>query len=78
MTQRRFKEYNYTRNLGGITMAKKRVKIDQGLCIGCGCCAGTYPDDFQIGDSGLAEVVSGEADEEAVSVCPVGAISVEE
>lgn len=59
-------------------MAKKRVKVDQSLCIGCGCCAGTYPDDFQIGDSGLAEVVTGEGEEEAVSVCPVGAISVEE
>ena len=59
-------------------MAKKKVRIDQSLCIGCGCCAGTYPDDFAIGDSGLAEIVSGEGEEEAVSVCPVGAISVEE
>lgn len=59
-------------------MAKKKVKIDQSLCIGCGCCAGTYPDDIKIGDSGLAEPVNGMADEEAVSVCPVGAISVEE
>lgn len=59
-------------------MARKKVKIDQSLCIGCGCCAGTYPDDIKITDNGLAEMVSGEADEEAVSVCPVGAISVEE
>ena len=59
-------------------MAKKKVRVDQSLCIGCGCCAGTYPDDFAITDSGLADVVSGEGDEEAVSVCPVGAISVEE
>ncbi len=59
-------------------MAKKRVKVDQGLCIGCAACAGTYPDDFQIGDSGLAEPVTGEGEEDAVSVCPVGAISVEE
>ena len=59
-------------------MAKKRVKLDKSVCIGCGCCAGTYPDEFAIGDDGLAEVVSGEAEEEAVSVCPVGAISVEE
>ncbi len=56
-------------------MAKKKLKIDQSLCIGCGCCAGTYPDDIKIGDSGLAELVTGEADEEAVSICPVGAIS---
>ena len=59
-------------------MAKKKVRLDQSLCIGCGCCAGTYPDDFQIGDDGLAGVITGEGEEEAVSVCPVGAISVEE
>ena len=59
-------------------MAKKKVRVDQSLCIGCGCCAGTYPDDFAIADSGLAEAVTGEGEEEAVSVCPVGAISVEE
>lgn len=59
-------------------MAKKKVRIDQSACIGCGCCAGTYPDDFRIGDSGLAEPVADLAEEEAVSVCPVGAISVEE
>lgn len=59
-------------------MAKKKVRIDQSACIGCGCCAGTYPDDFKIADSGLAEPVGELAEEEAVSVCPVGAISVEE
>ena len=59
-------------------MAKKKVRVDQSACIGCGCCAGTYPDDFRIADSGLAEPVADLAEEEAVSVCPVGAISVEE
>lgn len=59
-------------------MAKKKIKIDQSLCIGCGCCAGTYPDDIKIGDNGLAEVITGQAEEDAASVCPVGAISVEE
>ena len=59
-------------------MAKKKVRIDQSLCIGCGCCAGTYPDDFRIGDAGLAEPLSGTAEEDAVSICPVGAISFEE
>ena len=58
-------------------MAKKKVRIDQGSCIGCACCAGTYPDDFKIGDSGLAELVADEAEEDAVSICPVGAISEE-
>lgn len=59
-------------------MARKRVKIDQSLCIGCGCCAGAYPEDIRIADNGLAELCGNECDEEAVSVCPVGAISVEE
>ena len=58
-------------------MAKKKVRIDQSLCIGCGCCAGTYPDDFKIGDNGLAELVADEAEEDAVTICPVGAISEE-
>ena len=58
-------------------MAKKKVRIDQSLCIGCGCCAGTYPEDFKIGDHGLAELVTDEAEEDAVSICPVGAISEE-
>ena len=59
-------------------MAKKKVRIDQSVCIGCGCCAGTYPDDIKMGDNGLAEVIAETAEEDAVSVCPVGAISVEE
>lgn len=59
-------------------MAKKKIKIDKSVCLGCGCCAGTYPDDIKIGDDGLAEPISGVADEEAAGVCPVGAISVEE
>ncbi len=58
-------------------MARKKVKINKDVCIGCGCCAGTYPDDFAIGDDGLAQAVNGEADEEAVAVCPVGAIEEE-
>ena len=56
-------------------MAKKKLKIDKSACIGCGCCAGMYPEDIVIGADGLAELVGAEADEEAVGVCPVGAIS---
>lgn len=59
-------------------MAKKKMKIDQSVCIGCATCAGCYPDDIKINDSGLAEPITGEGDEEAVNVCPVGAISVED
>jgi len=59
-------------------MAKKRIKIDKSLCIGCGACAGTYPDDIKMDDDGLAAPINGVADEDAVDVCPVGAISVKE
>lgn len=59
-------------------MAKKKVRIDKSACIGCGACAGSYPEDIKIGDDGLAELVADVAEEEAVDVCPVGAISVEE
>lgn len=72
-------KYNQLRNpKGGLEMAKKKIKIDSSLCMGCGACAGTYPDDIRIGDAGTAEPVHGDADEEAVSICPFGAISVEE
>ena len=59
-------------------MAKKRVKIDASVCIMCGACVGSYPDDFEFSAEGQATPITGEADEESVGVCPVGAISVEE
>ena len=55
-------------------MARKKLKVDQSLCIGCGTCVGVYPDDFAFNDDGLANVVSEDAEEEARDVCPVGAI----
>lgn len=65
--------------LGGkLSMAKKKVRLDKTLCIGCGVCVGTYPEDFKFGDDGLAELCTDVADEESVGVCPCGAISVEE
>ena len=59
-------------------MAKKKVRIDKSLCVGCGACVGTYPDDFKFGDDGLAEPVAELGEEEAAGICPCGAISVEE
>jgi len=56
-------------------MAKKKIKIDASVCAGCGTCVACYPDDIKLNDNGLAEAVTGEADEEALSVCPFGAIS---
>ena len=59
-------------------MAKKRVKIDASACIMCGACVGSYPEDFEFSAEGPAAVITGEADEDAIGVCPVGAISEEE
>ncbi len=58
-------------------MARKKLKIDASLCIGCGACVGTYPEDIQFNDNGQAELISGEAEEDALEICPVGAIQAE-
>lgn len=55
-------------------MGLKKLKVDPNVCIGCGCCVGSYLENFRIGDEGVAEVISEEVDEEAIGVCPVGAI----
>ena len=49
-------------------------------CIGCGACTAVAPDVFEIGDNGLAVVVSEEnidGAKEAAESCPVEAIEVE-
>ena len=52
-------------------------------CIGCGLCAGTCPDVFQMTDEGVARAQEGpvapelEAAQEARDGCPVSAISIE-
>ena len=58
------------------------VKVDKNTCIGCGACASTCPEVFEIGDDGKSHVKSG-ADEkknekcikDAVKNCPVNAIT---
>jgi len=51
------------------------VKVDQDKCIGCGACANSCPDGFEMKD-GKAHV-KGDADcaKAAEAGCPVGAIS---
>ncbi|MBU5575085.1 MAG: ferredoxin [Candidatus Aenigmatarchaeota archaeon] len=54
----------------------KLVKVDKNKCIGCGACASVCPDGFEI-KNGKSTVKNKKAKciEEAISVCPVGAIS---
>ena len=58
------------------------IKIDKSLCISCGACASLWPDVFELGEDGKAQVVKGAAEEkikecikEAIESCPVSAIS---
>lgn len=61
----------------------EKLKVNGNICIGCGACAGTYPNIFQFNDEGIAEVIEenqnqeSEDAEEMVEICPVGAISSE-
>ncbi|MGY4884478.1 MAG: ferredoxin [Nanobdellota archaeon] len=58
------------------------VKVDQDKCIGCGACAATCPQVFEMGDDGKSHIKAN-ADEkknakcikEAIQNCPVEAIS---
>ena len=62
-----------------------KAKVLDNLCIGCGACAALVPDEFDIGDNGLAHALNAEVKEEnkdlvidAKDNCPTGAISVKE
>jgi len=55
-----------------------KITIDDSTCTGCGLCASNCPDVFEVGDDGLAHVVSencGSCDmKEVAEQCPVNAI----
>lgn len=60
------------------------VSIDESGCIGCGLCTQVCPEVFEMGDSGVAEVIMEEVPEnledsaqEASDSCPVEVITVE-
>jgi ferredoxin len=66
-------------------MAKFNIIYKKDVCIGCGACASTCPDNWEMeeGDDVKARVKSAEIEElgcnkEAEEVCPVDAIKVEE
>lgn len=58
------------------------VKVDKDKCIGCGACAATCPQVFELGGDGKSQLKKG-ADlkknekciKEAITNCPVEAIS---
>ncbi len=57
-----------------------KITIDDDKCIGCGACAATCPDNFELVD-GKARTIKSEVEkltceEEAMTGCPVGAISI--
>ena len=61
-----------------------KIKVDKELCIGCGACTSSYPELFEMGEDMKSRVKKKEVygdekhkAEEAVDICPVGAISVE-
>ncbi len=55
----------------------KKVKVNDESCIGCGLCVSIMPDVFKFTDDGKATAdaeIEESALEEAVALCPVGAI----
>ena len=61
----------------------KQVKVDNSKCIGCGACVSVDPAHFEFNDQGYSVVTnqdnleSSEL-EQAISYCPVDAITIEE
>jgi ferredoxin len=59
--------------------------VDEDLCIGCGLCADTCPEVFEIQADGFSHVIDPDPPEtqfgcirESAEICPTEAISVEE
>lgn len=58
-----------------------KIAVDASLCTGCGLCASTCPDVFEVGDDNIAHVKNTKSRDcdlnEVASQCPVEAIEVE-
>lgn len=63
---------------------KKKIKVDQDICIGCGGCVGVAPEYFALNDEGKSHPIKAYDPKdaalikEAADACPVQAISIEE
>lgn len=62
-----------------------KTRVDKETCIGCGLCASTSPDVYEMGDDGKAQEISEAVAEgaessaqEAADSCPVSAITIDE
>ncbi|MDD3678774.1 MAG: ferredoxin [Patescibacteria group bacterium] len=58
------------------------IKVNLGLCIGCGTCESMCPDCFEINDDGKSHVKENCSESccdlgDIVTACPVAAITVE-
>lgn len=58
---------------------KLKIKIDENLCSGCGTCASTCPECFELGSDFKAHVRKDTCDacniDDVIADCPMGAIS---
>jgi ferredoxin len=56
-----------------------KVTVDESLCTGCGLCASSCPEVFEVGDDNIAHVIGGGCTScdlrEIASQCPVEAIA---
>lgn len=57
-----------------------KITIDESLCTGCGLCAASCPDVFEVRDDNLAHAISEGCDscdlEQVAADCPVEAIKI--
>ena len=57
-----------------------KIVVDESLCTGCGLCASSCPDVFEMGDDNLAHVKADSCAscdmEEVAQTCPMEAIKV--
>ena len=59
----------------------EKVKVDSDRCIRCGACVAIAQENFDYGEDGESVVINEEVNDDvrqAVDMCPVSAISIEE
>jgi len=52
------------------------IEIDKDRCIGCGICASTYPEIFEIDEEGKSNVKSSPDEFIDIDICPIQAIKI--